>query len=264
MNPGVDAHRTGVLPQARAVSVSVRRTASLLAAPATTSTRGSTGAGLKKCRPATRAGSTRPSAISVTDSDDVFVVRIARSPHVFSSSAKSSRLTARSSTAASTTSPHPARSAMEPTVANRAPAWSAAPVVRLPFAASCASRCRMPATDGVQDSYRVTRHGRHLSDAGAHSAGADDADRDCTIERCHAATLPRSPAGPDSGREDRCAGRSGGPGPLGLHNDLHDPGGSTLPDPLVRPRATGTWGGYDTLGPELWPRVISVRGRAGG
>ena len=43
----------------------------------TTSTRGSTGAGLKKCRPITRPRVRQLDAIAATDKDDVLVARIA-------------------------------------------------------------------------------------------------------------------------------------------------------------------------------------------
>ena len=48
-----------------------------VASPLTTSTSGSTGAGLKKCMPTTRPGCFRPAASAVIDSDDVFDARIA-------------------------------------------------------------------------------------------------------------------------------------------------------------------------------------------
>ena len=80
MNPGVDRHSTGTLPQAFAVSKIVCVTSGAVAAPLTTSTSGSTVAGLKKCMPTTRSGRARRPAIAVTDSDEVFVAMIVSGP----------------------------------------------------------------------------------------------------------------------------------------------------------------------------------------
>ena len=54
-----------------------RRRSSSVSSVRTTSTSGSTGAGLKKCMPTTRSGRAVAAAISVTESAEVFVARIA-------------------------------------------------------------------------------------------------------------------------------------------------------------------------------------------
>src|SRR5574343_521187 len=56
MKPGVDLACTAVLPQALAVANKVSATALSVARPETISTKAISGAGLKKCRPARRAG----------------------------------------------------------------------------------------------------------------------------------------------------------------------------------------------------------------
>jgi hypothetical protein len=56
MKPGVDLAWTGVLPHAAAVANSVAATVGLVASPETTSTSAISGAGLKKCSPASRSG----------------------------------------------------------------------------------------------------------------------------------------------------------------------------------------------------------------
>ena len=84
-----------------------------------TSTSGSTGAGLKKCIPTTRSGVRVADAISLTERADVFVARIASGATIPSSSPKSSRLTSRSSNAASITSWQEARSASSVTSVSR-------------------------------------------------------------------------------------------------------------------------------------------------
>ena len=101
-------------------------------AAATTSTSGSTGAGLKKCRPATRSGFAVAAAISVTDSDEVLVARIAVASHAASRVANRARLTSRSSTTASMTKAHGDRSATELTAVRRLIVPSASSLVSRP------------------------------------------------------------------------------------------------------------------------------------
>ena len=69
----------------------------------TISTSGISGAGLKKCMPTTRSGRVVAAAISVTESAEVLVARIASGRQIRSSSAKSARLGSSSSTIASIT-----------------------------------------------------------------------------------------------------------------------------------------------------------------
>ncbi len=77
----------------------------------TTSTSFNTGAGLKKCMPTTRSGRPVTSAISVTESADVLVARIASGSSTESSSLKTAPLVAMSSMTASITRSHPAKRA---------------------------------------------------------------------------------------------------------------------------------------------------------
>ena len=77
MKPGVSLQATGSLPSRWANANAVSKASSLVCAVRTTSTSGSTGAGLKKCMPTTRSGVCVASAICVTESAEVFVARIA-------------------------------------------------------------------------------------------------------------------------------------------------------------------------------------------
>ncbi len=103
MKPGVEAARTGVFPHWPASAVNVSSTAGFDSAPATISTRGMTGAGLKKCMPATRPGRSRPAAMAVTESDEVLVAMMASGPTNASIRRNRSILASRSSTMASIT-----------------------------------------------------------------------------------------------------------------------------------------------------------------
>ena len=77
MKPGVSLQATGSLPSRWANANAVSKASSLVCAVRTTSTSGSTGAGLKKCMPTTRSGVCVASAICVTESAEVLVARIA-------------------------------------------------------------------------------------------------------------------------------------------------------------------------------------------
>jgi hypothetical protein len=68
-----------------------------------TSTSGSTATGLKKCRPTTRSGCSRPVAIWVTDSDEVFVARTQCGDTTASTSANTCCFTSSCSNTASIT-----------------------------------------------------------------------------------------------------------------------------------------------------------------
>src|SRR3989442_2380616 len=68
---------TGVLPTARAHSVTVFAAASSVRIVRTTSTSFMSGTGLKKCRPSTWPGRLVAAAIAVTLHDDVLEARIA-------------------------------------------------------------------------------------------------------------------------------------------------------------------------------------------
>ena len=88
MKPGVSSARTGVLPSRSASAVIESSVSALVSAPPITSTSAITGAGLKKCIPATRSGGSRPLAIAVIDSDEVFDARIASGPQTRAKSEK--------------------------------------------------------------------------------------------------------------------------------------------------------------------------------
>ena len=77
--------------------------ASSVAAPRTTSTSGIMATGLKKWNPTTRAGCASPDAISVTDSEEVFVASTQSGRTTASTSASTRCLTAISSNTASIT-----------------------------------------------------------------------------------------------------------------------------------------------------------------
>ena len=77
----------------------------------TSSTSFCTGAGLKKCIPTTRPGRRVAAQISVTESDEVFVARIASGRTTSSSSPNIALLSSRGSGTASTTRSASARSA---------------------------------------------------------------------------------------------------------------------------------------------------------
>src|ERR1700682_2056526 len=127
MNPGVDDAYTGTLPQASAVAWSVCATVADVERPDTISTSGITGAGLKKCMPATRPGYFEPAASAVIEIDDVFDARIHSGLTTFSTRATSSRFASISSTIASITRSATQTSGSATTVAIRPTAPSASP-----------------------------------------------------------------------------------------------------------------------------------------
>ena len=77
MNPALSPTTTGVLPSERASSAASSTTSGSVTTVRTISTKLCTGAGLKKCTPTTRPGCEVAAAISVTDSDEVFVASTA-------------------------------------------------------------------------------------------------------------------------------------------------------------------------------------------
>jgi hypothetical protein len=97
MKPARSWDRMVVLPSRfSAKSVTVARVSAEVRIPATISTRGSTGAGLKKCTPTTRSGLLVTLAIFDSGMDDVLDARIASGLRIASSRRKRSSL--RSST----------------------------------------------------------------------------------------------------------------------------------------------------------------------
>jgi hypothetical protein len=73
IKPGVERQRTGCFPQSLTRWQSCSTTSAEVARPLTTSTSFITGAGLKKCSPATRSGCFIPAAMAVIDIDDVLL-----------------------------------------------------------------------------------------------------------------------------------------------------------------------------------------------
>lgn len=131
MKPGVSAQATGVLPQARPVSYARVAYVTSVANPETTSTSGSSGAGLKKCRPTKRPGERRAPPMAVTDRDEVLVASRQSSATMPSSSRNRSCLTSSRSRTASTTRAQSASSARVSAGSSRARAASrSAPVSR--------------------------------------------------------------------------------------------------------------------------------------
>ena len=133
MKPGVSLQRTGRLPALSAHSYAVSTAASLERRARTISTSGSTGAGLKKCMPTTRSGRSVASAISDTDSAEVFVASTASGRVMRSSSPKSSRFASSSSTIASTIRSQSASSETSVVSVSLASAASRSPAVSRSF-----------------------------------------------------------------------------------------------------------------------------------
>ena len=91
MNPARSLTWTAVLPRSPASRASAPVVPGEVSTVEMTSTSFITGAGLKKCSPATRPGYRVPPAISVTDSEEVLVARIASARQAASSSAYRAR-----------------------------------------------------------------------------------------------------------------------------------------------------------------------------
>src|SRR5690349_9791342 len=103
MNPGADRTWATCLPHDVAMAATVWATSGSVCTPVTTSTSLMTGTGLKKCIPTTRLGCGVPAAISVTDSEDVFVARMHVSPKWCAAAESTECLTSTDSRTASTT-----------------------------------------------------------------------------------------------------------------------------------------------------------------
>ena len=103
MKPGADCTWATTLPHDVASSAIAATATGSVSSPRTTSTRRIAGTGLKKCMPTTRDGAAVRAAISVIDSEEVLVARIASSPKCSRASAKTDSFTSRFSTTASIT-----------------------------------------------------------------------------------------------------------------------------------------------------------------
>src|SRR4051794_4122815 len=109
--PGPSAASMTCLPIARPSSRARWSAASSEPSPAPPATSRITGAGLKKCMPTTRSGPRTPAAISVTDSDEVFVASAQSAATASATRESRSRLSSSDSGAASITTSASARAA---------------------------------------------------------------------------------------------------------------------------------------------------------
>ncbi len=103
MNDGLSLTRIEVFFSALPVAKAVASVASSVCSPRTISSNGITATGLKKWKPTTRSGWSRSAAISVMDSEDVLVARIASGETMASTSLKTCFLIFSSSKTASMT-----------------------------------------------------------------------------------------------------------------------------------------------------------------
>ena len=133
---------TGVLPTARAHSVTALTAASSVRIVRTTSTSFISGTGLKKCTPSTWPGRFVAAASAVTLHDDVLEARIACGGQIRSSFANVSFLSAWFSVIASTTRSTALRSSSRVVPAMRPSASSLAFASSLPLATRPSSVCR--------------------------------------------------------------------------------------------------------------------------
>src|SRR5262245_57515807 len=106
MNPGVSDASTGVLFQRVMAAYDVDASRGAVPIHGTTSTSGMIGAGLKKCKPITRAGCRHALAMDATDNEDVFVASTVSAGTKSSRRLNSACFTSAASTIASITSPH--------------------------------------------------------------------------------------------------------------------------------------------------------------
>ncbi|CAB4835406.1 unannotated protein [freshwater metagenome] len=103
MNPALSPTTTGSFPSPRANSATASTTSGEETTVRTISTKACTGAGLKKCRPTTCEGRPVATEISVTESDDVLLAKIACGGVMASRAANKALLISMLSGTASTT-----------------------------------------------------------------------------------------------------------------------------------------------------------------
>lgn len=144
-NPARSRERMAVLPSARvANSSTAAAVADEVCREVTTSTRGRTGTGLKKCSPTTRSARRVALPSRMTGREEVLVARIAPgSSTILSRASKTSVLTSACSVTASMTSCRSARSSRLPVKTSRARASSAPARSDLPRSTA---RSREPVT----------------------------------------------------------------------------------------------------------------------
>ncbi len=183
MNPARSPIVTSCLPSFCANVSTSSTTSGSVTTVRTISTNFMTGAGLKKCSPTTLPGRPVATAISVTDSEEVFVARMVSGRHSPSSRPKIERLRSRCSGTASTTRSASARASSVGGVGD--PVEQPLPL-RLAELAARDRPCRGVLDVGARlpDGTLVDFHrddvqpvaGEHLDDPGAHRAQPDDAD----------------------------------------------------------------------------------------
>ena len=120
-NPGESVTTIGCFPIFRVIARAASTTSESVRSWRTNSTNFMICTGLKKCIPSTRPGRVVPSAIDDTESDDVFVARMAEGPVKASNRPNSSRLISRSSITASMTRSAPDTAASRSSIIARRP-----------------------------------------------------------------------------------------------------------------------------------------------
>ncbi|CAM5644870.1 hypothetical protein SGRIM128S_01961 [Streptomyces griseomycini] len=197
MKPGVSAQATGVLPQARAVSYARVAYVTSVANPETTSTSGSSGAGLKKCRPTKRPGERRAPPMAVTDRDEVLVASRQSSATMSSSPQEQvlfdvQPLQDRLDDQGAVRQLGEVFGGQQPG-AGGVPVGAGEPVLLDEPVQPGADRVGgLPCApgDGVVQPYGMARDQRDLGDSLAHGAGADDGHGAAEVECCHVRDPP--------------------------------------------------------------------------
>ncbi len=199
--PALSPQRTADFFNDFAVAKAVARVASSVLLPLMISRRGRTATGLKKWKPTTRSGCSRPDAISVMESEEVLVARMVSGAMNCSSSAKTFFLTSMFSKTASMTKSVLANAALSREPETSALRRFAASGGQAPLALELVD-FGVDVADTLVDAFLVDvgQDDRHLEladeeqrELAGHEAGADDADAaDLTSERavgCSGGTL---------------------------------------------------------------------------
>src|SRR2546422_47881 len=139
MKPELSLATTGSLPRDLANAKARRTVSSEVVMVRTTSTRGISGTGLKKCNPTKRSPRFVAAAIAAIVRLDVFDAKMVAGPHKPSSSFQRVFLSSRSSVTASTTTSHAFRSAVAVVKCKRLRDASRSAAVIFPFSTNLAS-----------------------------------------------------------------------------------------------------------------------------
>src|SRR4029077_16225621 len=145
MNPELSFATTGSLPSDLANENARRTVSSDVVTVRTTSTRGMSGTGLKKCNPTKRSARLVAAAIAAIVRLDVFDAKMVAGPHNPSSSFQRAFLRSRSSVTASTTMSHVFRSAVVVVKCRRLRVASRSAAETFPFSTNLASDFSIPA-----------------------------------------------------------------------------------------------------------------------